>query len=186
MELASTQPPIAGLKLIELRPFLDERGFFIEHYQAQKFAALGLPDTFLQDNHSRSKPHVIRGLHLQLNPAQGKFVKVIQGRILDVAVDLRPDSPTFKKHFAVELSCKNHKALWIPGGFAHGFCVLGDEPADVMYKVDAFYDAKSEKGIRFDDPELGIAWPLKDAIVSKKDLSLPWLKDTQVQSWQWN
>jgi dTDP-4-dehydrorhamnose 3,5-epimerase len=129
---------------------------------------------FIQDNHSRSKPGVIRGLHYQVNPSQGKLVGVIRGKIWDVVVDLRKDSPTYGKWEGVELSDENGRLLWVPPGFAHGFCVLGQEDADVMYKVDAPYSPKTEGGIRFDDPDLKIEWPVKDgAIVSPKDRVLP-------------
>ena len=170
---------LAGLKLIELKIFGDERGFFTERYQLERFAGYGLPTSFIQDNHSRSKPGVIRGLHYQHSPAQGKLVGVIRGRILDVAVDLRKDSPTYGKHEAVELSDENGRLLWIPPGFAHGFCVLGDEPADVMYKVDGAYAPKTEGGLHYADPTLKINWPIKNPIVSGKDQVLQSFADYQ-------
>jgi dTDP-4-dehydrorhamnose 3,5-epimerase len=163
---------IPGLKLISLNIFPDERGFFVERYQSDRFAALGIP-ALIQDNHSRSKPGVIRGLHYQTDPSQGKLVGVIRGRIWDVAVDLRRDSPTFGKREAIELSDQNELLLWIPAGFAHGFCVLGDEEADVFYKVDSAYNPKGESGIRFDDPDLKIDWPVREPVVSARDRALP-------------
>src|SRR5262245_41452032 len=121
---------LRGLVLIEQVVHRDERGFFIERFNARKFTELGLPTEFVQENHSRSEPGVLRGLHYQNAPAQSKLVGVTRGRIWDVAVDLRPDSPTFGRHSALELSDDNGRMLWIPAGFAHGFCVLGDESAD--------------------------------------------------------
>jgi dTDP-4-dehydrorhamnose 3,5-epimerase len=164
---------LSGLKLIELKIYGDDRGFFTERYVAERFIAYGLPERFIQDNHSRSKPGVIRGLHYQADPAQGKLVGVIRGKIWDVAVDLRKDSPTFGQWEAFELSDENGRLLWIPAGFAHGFCVLGNEDADVMYKVDAAYSPKTEGGILYSDPDLKIDWPDKDPIVSGKDKVLP-------------
>ena len=164
---------ISGLKLIQLKTFADERGFFTERYQLDRFAEYGLPKTFIQDNHSRSKPGVIRGLHYQHSPAQGKLVGVIRGRIWDVAVDLRHQSPTYGKWEAVELSDENGCLLWIPAGFAHGFCVLGDGPADVIYKVDGAYAPKNEGGVHYGDPTLKITWPVQETIVSNKDEVLP-------------
>ncbi len=164
---------LPGLKRIELKIFRDERGFFTERYVEDRFQALGIPARFLQDNHSRSKPGVIRGLHYQSNPAQGKLVGVIRGRIWDVVVDLRRDSPTFGRWEGLELSDENGHLLWVPAGFAHGFCVLGDQDADVMYKVDAPYSPKTEGGIVYSDPDLKIDWPVRAPLVSPKDAALP-------------
>ncbi|MFN7684779.1 MAG: dTDP-4-dehydrorhamnose 3,5-epimerase [Oligoflexia bacterium] len=161
-----------GLKLIQLAVHGDERGFFVERFQAERFREHGLPAHFVQDNHSRSAPGVLRGLHFQTNPAQGKLVGCVRGRIWDVAVDIRQSSPTFGQHFGVELSDMNGKLLWIPAGFAHGFCVLGDAPADVLYKVDAFYNPATEGGIRWNDPKLGIQWPIASPTVSSRDAAL--------------
>jgi dTDP-4-dehydrorhamnose 3,5-epimerase len=164
---------LAGLKLIELPIYHDTRGFFVERFNIRKFAEAGLPAVdFAQDNHSRSVPRVLRGLHFQTDPAQSKFVGAVRGRIWDVAVDIRVDSPTFGQHHAVELSDSNGRLLWIPAGFAHGFCVLGDEPADVFYKVDTLYSPSSESGVLWNDPDLKIAWPIRDPIVSDKDAKL--------------
>jgi dTDP-4-dehydrorhamnose 3,5-epimerase len=168
---------LSGLKLIELKIYGDDRGFFTERYVLERFASYGLPERFIQDNHSRSKPGVIRGLHYQTDPAQGKLVGVIRGKIWDVAVDLRKDSPTFGQWEAFELSDENGLLLWIPSGFAHGFCVLGNEDADVMYKVDAAYSPKTEGGILYSDPDLKIEWPVKEPVVSPKDLGLPKFSD---------
>ena len=160
---------LKGLKLIEVKIFHDDRGFFTERYQVDRFKEYGIHATFIQDNHSRSKPGVIRGLHFQHSPTQGKLVGVLRGKILDVAVDIRKNSPTYGKYEAVELSAENGKLLWIPGGFAHGFCVLGDEDADVLYKVDAPYSPKTEGGIVYNDPTLAIQWPVVQPLVSGKD-----------------
>lgn len=164
---------LQGLALVELTVSGDERGLFVERYQAARFAELGLPTAFVQDNHSRSQPGVLRGLHYQTGPAQGKLVGVVRGRVWDVAVDLRPDSPTFGRHFGVELSDLNGRLLWVPAGFGHGFCVLGDGPADVLYKVDAPYNPAGDGGIRWDDPELAIAWPVREPTLSARDAALP-------------
>jgi len=158
-----------GLLLIELAIHRDERGFFAERFHLAEFAARGLPTHFVQDNHSRSAPGVLRGLHVQQDPPQGKLVGVTRGRICDVTVDLRPESATFGRHCRLELSDVNGRMLWIPAGFAHGFCVLGDEPADVVYKVDAPYNPAGESGIVWDDPDLAIPWPVKAPILSARD-----------------
>ncbi len=171
------QTPLAGLALITLDVYNDERGFFVERFNQQKFSERGLPINFVQDNHSLSKPGVVRGLHGQHTPAQGKLVGAVRGAIWDVAVDIRPDSKTLGQYFAVELTASNGKLLWIPAGFAHGFCVLGDEYADVLYKTDALFGPGGEFGISWNDPELAIAWPVKDAIVSTKDQNLPSFKE---------
>lgn len=164
---------IEGLKLIQLKSFDDERGFFMERFNESKFSELGLPSRFVQDNHSSSHPGVLRGLHYQYNPPQGKLVSVIKGSILDVAVDIRPSSRTFGQFVAVELSAKNKKMLWMPAGFAHGFCVLGNEPAEVIYKVDHLWNGKGESGIRWNDPDLAIPWPVKNPIIATKDQQQP-------------
>ncbi len=167
-----TDLPLSGLKLVELKLFADTRGFFVEKYRSNTLAAHGLPAFFPQDNHSRSIPHVIRGLHFQPTPPQGKLVAVVSGSIFDVAVDIRADSPTFGQHYSVDLSAENGKLLWIPPGFAHGFCVTSATPADVFYKVDNYYEATQQCGIRWNDPELNIPWPIKDALVSPKDAEM--------------
>jgi len=171
MRIDSTE--LEGLKVIQLDIWKDNRGFFLERFNLEKFQAAGLSVEFVQDNHSRSLPRVLRGLHYQLNPAQGKLVGVLRGRVWDIAVDLRPNSRTYGQSFGIELSDENARLLWIPVGFAHGFCVLGDEPADVLYKVDAVYNPKSEGGIRWDDPALLIQWPISNPIISARDQGLP-------------
>jgi len=164
--------PIQDLKVVQLNIHRDSRGFFVERFNKKSFEALGLPIEFFQDNFSYSLPNVIRGLHYQNNPTQAKLVGCVRGRIWDVAVDIRAGSPTFGQHFGVELSGENGKLLWIPAGFAHGFCVLGGEPADVAYKVDNGYSKEGDGGIAFDDVELAIDWPVKEPIVSDKDKAL--------------
>lgn len=165
--------PIDGLKVIKLDVHGDARGFFVERFHVKRFSEAGLPHIFLQDNHSRSAPKILRGLHYQHALPQGKLVGVTRGRAWDVAVDVRPRSATFGKHYAVELTGENGLLFWIPAGFAHGFCVLGDEPVDMLYKVTSVYNAAGEDGIRFDDPELKIDWPVKDPIVSDRDRKQP-------------
>lgn len=174
-----TETGIDGLLVFEPRVFEDSRGFFFEAYNETIFNEAGVNYKFVQDNQSFSKYGVIRGLHYQLNPhAQCKLVRVLEGRILDVAVDIRKNSASFGKHFSVELSADNKKQLLIPHGFAHGFSVLSPTAA-VLYKCDAFYSKESEGGIIFNDADLAIDWqlPLTDAIVSDKDIILPSFKD---------
>lgn len=166
---------IKDLVVITPTQFPDERGYFFEAYNHGKFNEKGIHYNFIQDNQSFSKRGVIRGLHLQINPfAQAKLVRVLEGEILDVAVDLRKDSPTYGQHFSVILSAINKKQLMVPHGFAHGFSVLS-ETASVLYKVDQVYHKDSERGIRYDDPTLNIDWQLtpEQIIVSEKDLILP-------------
>jgi len=164
--------PIDGLKVIQLKLLGDSRGFFVERFQKERFAAHGLPIDFIQDNHSRSAPGILRGLHYQHSPAMGKLVGVVHGRVWDVAVDIRPRSATFGQHFGIELSGDNGTLLWMPAGFAHGFCVLGDEPADMYYKVDALYNAAGEGGISYNDAALGIDWPVVNPTISERDKGL--------------
>ncbi len=172
-----TNLAIEGLKLIELSVFRDERGFFVERFNSETYQKMGLPQIYFQDNQSRSFPNVLRGLHLQYDRPQAKLVGVTHGKIWDVAVDLRPKSPTFGKHVGLELTGDMMKFFFIPAGFAHGFCVLGNEPADVVYKVDNFYNSKGETGIKWDDPDLNIPWPTKNPIVSARDSALSSLTD---------
>jgi dTDP-4-dehydrorhamnose 3,5-epimerase len=160
---------LEGLALVKLTIHRDARGFFMERYRAGQLRQAGLPEDFIQDNHSRSLPGVLRGLHYQRSPAQGKLIGVVRGRIWDVAVDIRPGSATFGKHFSIELNDDNGLLLWVPPGFAHGFYVLGSEPADVLYKVDAPYNVQGEGGIHWADPELAIAWPERLPVISARD-----------------
>ncbi|AKJ26835.1 dTDP-4-dehydrorhamnose 3,5-epimerase [Caldimonas brevitalea] len=163
---------IPDVLVIEPRVFGDARGYFMESFNQQRFAELtGAPHAFVQDNQSRSAAGVLRGLHYQLPPhAQGKLVRVTHGRVFDVAVDLRRSSPSFGRWVGEELSGENHRQLWVPPGFAHGFLVLS-ESADFLYKTTAYYAPASERCIRWDDPALAIQWPLGDVqpLVSAKD-----------------
>jgi dTDP-4-dehydrorhamnose 3,5-epimerase len=170
---------IQDLVIITPTVFDDERGYFFEAYNQAKFHENGINYKFIQDNQSFSTRGVIRGLHLQINPfAQAKLVRVLQGEILDVAVDLRKDSTTYGQHFSVVLSAENKKQLMVPHGFAHGFSVLS-ETASVLYKVDQVYHKESERGIKYDDATLAIDWqvPSEEVIVSEKDLVLPGFKE---------
>jgi dTDP-4-dehydrorhamnose 3,5-epimerase len=166
---------IAGLVIVEPTVFKDSRGYFFESYNETVFRQNGIDTTFVQDNQSRSSYGVIRGLHYQQPPyAQAKLVRVLEGAILDVAVDIRKESPTYGQHFAIELTAENNKQLFLPEGFAHGFSVLS-EIAVVLYKCNAFYNKASEGGILYNDPELNIDWRINesDAIISEKDAVLP-------------
>lgn len=168
---------IDGLILVEPRSFHDERGFFLESFKESEFAAAGINERFVQDNHSLSVENVIRGLHYQREPrAQGKLVRVIKGRVWDVAVDIRPGSASYGKWLGVELSEENHLMLYIPPGFAHGFASLSDE-VHLLYKCTREYDPALDAGIRWDDPDLAIQWPVGNPILSSKDRILPLLKD---------
>ena len=170
---------IKDLVIISPSVFEDTRGYFFEGYNKSKFSDLGIDIDFVQDNQSFSKRGTLRGLHYQNPPfAQTKLVRVLQGEIIDVAVDLRKDSPTYGKSFSVLLSAENKKQLLVPQGFAHGFSVIS-ETASVMYKCDQFYDKASEGGIKFDDPSLNIDWgmDLREVIVSEKDQILPFIEN---------
>jgi dTDP-4-dehydrorhamnose 3,5-epimerase len=170
---------IEDLVIISPTVFGDSRGYFFEAYNQSKFHENGINYQFIQDNQSFSKRGVIRGLHLQINSfAQAKLVRVLEGEILDVAVDLRKNSATYGQHYSVVLSADNKKQLMVPHGFAHGFSVLS-ETASVMYKVDQLYHKESERGIRYDDPTLAIDWQVNpdEVIVSEKDLILPSFND---------
>lgn len=165
-----TSMPLEGLMVLEPRLFADERGAFFESYNANGFADLtGQHHAFVQDNHSISTAGVLRGLHYQLAPyEQGKLVRAVRGAIFDVAVDIRADSPTFGRWCGLLLSAENHKQIWIPGGFAHGFLALTD--CEVLYKTDAYYEPALERSIHWDDPAIGISWPLsRPPVLSAKD-----------------
>ncbi len=170
---------IEGVTVIEPTVFGDNRGYFMETYQYEDFKAAGLDMVFVQDNQSKSKKGVLRGLHYQTRNSQGKLVRVIRGEVYDVAVDLRQDSETFGKHFGVLLSEENKKQFYIPEGFAHGFLVLSDE-AEFVYKCTNYYDPTSEAGLMWNDPDIGIEWPVKDGmeiILSEKDKVHPSFKE---------
>lgn len=162
------QTEIPDVVVIEPKVFGDPRGFFLEAFQSQRYAAAGIKMPFLQDNLSRSTYGVLRGLHIQNPKAQGKLVTVVRGRVLDVAVDVRAGSPTFAKHVSVELTEDNRRQLWVPRGFAHGFVVLS-ETADFFYKCDEYYSPDDEMVIRWNDPALGIKWGVKEPAISARD-----------------
>ena len=164
-----------GVLLVTPRVFPDERGFFMETYKESDFRKSGIGETFTQDNHSMSKKGVLRGLHFQYPPAaQGKLVRVMSGAVWDVAVDIRKGSPSFGRWYAVELSSANSRMIYIPPGFAHGFVALSDD-VHLLYKCTVEYDAALDAGIRWDDPDIGIQWPVKNPAVSDKDGALPLL-----------
>jgi dTDP-4-dehydrorhamnose 3,5-epimerase len=165
-----TPTAIAAVLLIEPEVFDDQRGFFFESYNARSFKRdTGLEVTFVQDNHSRSSRHVLRGLHYQIQRAQGKLVRVVSGRVRDVAVDLRRSSPTFGRWVSEDLSAENKRQLWIPAGFAHGFVVLSDS-ADLLYKTSDYYDRDAERTIAWNDSDLAIDWQLdQEPLVDAKD-----------------
>lgn len=177
MRVIETQLP--GVLLLEPKVFGDARGFFLESWNRQTFAGLGLDLDFVQDNHSCSAKGVLRGLHYQLNEPQGKLVRVVSGAVFDVAVDMRKSSPHFGQWEGYELSADNQRMLWIPPGFAHGFLVLSDS-ADFLYKTTTYYAPQWDRGIRWDDPAIGVQWPLEVApTLSAKDQGLPLLKDAE-------
>lgn len=163
-----TDLELEGLKLIEPTVFGDERGFFVETYNAGRYEEAGIKERFVQDNHSRSVLNTLRGLHYQSAPGQAKLLRVTRGIIWDVAVDIRPESPTFGRWKSTVLSASRNRIFLIPVGFAHGFCVLSDS-ADLQYKASALYDASTERVIAFDDPELDIDWPVDSPILSGRD-----------------
>jgi dTDP-4-dehydrorhamnose 3,5-epimerase len=168
--------PIEGLLLIKPKVYNDERGVFFETFNRNDFKNAGLSLDFVQDNQSVSAKHVLRGLHFQVAPyEQGKLVRVASGEILDVAVDIRKNSKTYLKHYAVVLDSKNNQMLWIPPGFAHGFLVLKDDTV-VTYKCTAPYNKEAERGIRWNDPEIGIDWGINNLVLSDKDKALPFVK----------
>jgi dTDP-4-dehydrorhamnose 3,5-epimerase len=170
MKVSETE--LAGVLVIEPRIFADDRGFFLETFSAERYRAFGIPTTFAQDNLSRSKRGTLRGLHFQEPNAQGKLVQVTSGVVFDVVVDVRRGSPTFGKWIGVELSGDLPRQMWIPSGFAHGFCVTS-ETADFCYKCTVPYAPASERSIRWNDPAIGIAWPFAPAVISARDASLP-------------
>ncbi|MEG2361148.1 MAG: dTDP-4-dehydrorhamnose 3,5-epimerase, partial [Christensenella sp.] len=165
---------IDGLVVVEMDCFGDNRGWFMETYSKPKFEAMGITCEFVQDNQSYSaQKGTLRGLHFQTNPmAQSKLLRCTRGRILDVAVDIRKNSPTYKKWYAVELTAENKKQFFMPKGMAHGFVTLSDD-VEVQYKVDAVYAPQCDRSIRFDDPEIGVDWGIANPILSEKDLKAP-------------
>lgn len=179
MHIMPLDTPIQGPLLIDLKVFGDARGFFMETYRKDVFARLGIADDFVQDNHSSSSRGVLRGLHYQRRQQQAKLVRVLRGRVVDVAVDIRPGSPTFGRHVAVELSEENRRILYVPKGFAHGFHVLSDT-AEFAYQCSDYYAPAEERGIAWNDPALAIDWRLAPGALptlSEKDTRHPPLRD---------
>jgi dTDP-4-dehydrorhamnose 3,5-epimerase len=176
MKVTATELP--EVLIVEPKLFGDQRGFFLETYQLGRYAEYGMGRPFIQDNLSRSAYGVIRGLHLQNPFTQGKLVTVLQGRVLDVAVDVRLGSPNFGRHVAVELSDENRRQLWVPRGFAHGFAVLS-KTVDFFYKCDNPYSPENEISVRWDDPAIGIHWGITNPSLSAKDAAAPLLADAQ-------
>ncbi len=178
MKLIETGVP--GLVVVEPVVYGDKRGFFMETWNSDRYGACGLPDRFVQSNISRSAAGVIRGLHYQHPCAQGKLVSVLEGRVFDVAVDIRSDSPTFRQWAGVELSASNHRQLYVPEGFAHGFCVLGDS-ALLSYLCTTPFNAECDAAIAWNDPDIGIEWPVEPQSLSARDRKAPRLRDVPVE-----
>lgn len=176
-EMSAALSPV----ILEPQTHVDDRGRFFESFNQRVFdEEVGGTWTFVQDNQSRSRKGVLRGMHYQLDPmAQGKLVRVVKGSVFDVAVDIRKSSPSFGDWIGVELTEDNHKQLWVPPGFAHGFLTLTD-PSDVLYKVTEYYSPDHDRSIRWDDPDIGIGWPVGDPILSAKDAGAPYLRDAEV------
>lgn len=174
MTLKVSQTPLPGVLVIEPRVFRDDRGYFFETFRDDRYAELGVPTRFVQDNFSHSLRGTLRGLHFQEPNGQGKLVQVLRGSVFDVAVDIRRGSPTFGRWFGMELSDRDAKQLWIPAGFAHGFCVTSDS-ADFFYKCTALYSPDDERSIAWNDPAIGITWPVSEPLLSKKDAAAPLL-----------
>ncbi len=176
MKFAKASLP--GVIIVEPDVIGDARGYFMETYHAGKYAEGGIREAFVQDNFSRSVKNTLRGLHYQLGRAQGKLVYVVSGEVFDVAVDIRRGSPHFGKWFGITLSAENKRQIYVPPGFAHGFCVLSDT-AQFIYKVTNFYSPKDERGIFWNDPAIGIPWPVKEPILSEKDHAYKTLKESE-------
>ena len=174
MEIIET--PLPGVLVIQPKRYGDERGFFVETFRSELFNAAGLNLDFVQDNHSRSTRGVLRGLHYQLVQPQGKLVRVARGEVFDVAVDVRVGSPTFGQWYGTTLDETSMRMMYVPPGFAHGFVVLS-ELADFIYKCTDYYHPESEQGIYWNDPDIGVEWPLRDVVLSDKDQNSPRLKD---------
>lgn len=171
-----TETSLPGVLLIEPKVFGDSRGFFFEGYHERRYQEAGIKGRFVQDNRSRSTRGVLRGLHYQLHHPQGKLVSVYAGEVYDVAVDIRLGSPTYGNYYGIHLKAEEHKQVYIPPGFAHGFCVLSDS-ADFIYKCTDYYNPDDEKGLQWNDPALGIQWPITDPELSGKDTENPTLEE---------
>ncbi len=177
MKIITTELP--GVLLIEPKVHGDARGFFVETYQVGRYAEAGVPTQFAQDNVSRSVKGTLRGLHFQEPYPQGKLVHCLRGAVLDVVVDVRRGSPTFGRWYGAELTEDNHRQLWVPAGLAHGFCVLSDS-ADFFYKCTELYHPEHDRGIAWNDPDVGVKWPTDAPLLSAKDQNLPRLRDAPV------
>jgi len=175
-----TETKLAGVLIIEPKVFGDARGFFKETFQSERYREAGIEYTFVQDNYSRSQKGVLRGLHFQITKPQGKLVSCPKGAVFDVAVDIDPESTTYGQYVGVELTEENHKQLWVPPGYAHGFCVLS-ETADFKYKCTDYYDPSDEGGVIWNDPDVAIEWPIADPSLSNKDALLPTLAELNVK-----
>ena len=178
MSVSRVETEIPDLVLLEATAHGDDRGFLVESFREEAWAEHGVIGPFVQENHSRSSAGILRGLHFQTSPGQAKLVRCVRGAIWDVAVDLRPDSPTYKQWEGVELSDENHRQVFIPVGFGHGFCVLSDV-ADVAYKLTSVYDPATEAGIKWDDPDVGVDWPIADPKLSERDMNAPALSEIE-------
>jgi len=189
MQLKIESTHLNGLVVIQPEVFQDERGFFFEAFREDQFQELGLPTKFVQDNHSRSIKNVVRGLHFQWDPPMGKLMRVTYGSAFLVAVDIRIGSPSFGKWYGREVSAENKLQIWAPEGFARGFCVLTDF-AEIQYKCTGIYNNKAESGILWNDPEIGIQWPVSSPILSDKDLRAQtlnqWMKKTESNNFSFN
>jgi len=189
MQIGIESTQLGDIVIVAPEVFQDERGFFMETYRADQFEALGLPIDFVQDNHSRSKQDVLRGLHFQYDPPMGKLMRVTYGRAFLVAVDLRKGSPTLGKWWGTELSAENKKWMWAPASFARGFCVLSDW-AEVQYKTTGLYNSQTDIAIRFDDSDIGIRWPIANPQISDRDrkaMSLAqWLRSPASDCFQYS
>jgi dTDP-4-dehydrorhamnose 3,5-epimerase len=174
MSFKRLETELDGLVLIEPTVHGDERGFLVETFRESALAELGIDVEFVQDNHSRSSGRVLRGIHMQRG--QAKLVRCPRGRVWDVAVDLRPDSPTYKRWEGHDLDGERHRQLFIPAGFGHGFCLLSDE-ADVIYRLSTYYDPELETGVAWNDPEIGIEWPITEPVLSERDRTAPRLAE---------
>lgn len=173
MNVIETRLP--GVLILEPKVHGDHRGFFLESYRRNRFDEAGIAQEFVQDNHSRSQYGVLRGLHFQITQPQGKLVRVTRGSVYDVAVDINPQSATYGMHVGVELSDENHRLFWVPPGYAHGF-VVTSEVADFQYKCTDYYNPQDEGGVIWNDPDIGIEWPVPEPLLSAKDKALPTLK----------
>jgi dTDP-4-dehydrorhamnose 3,5-epimerase len=173
------ETPLPGVVIVEPQVFADDRGFFMETYHADRFRAAGIDVAFVQDNHSHSTGSVVRGLHYQEPNSQGKLVRCTSGSVFDVAVDIRRGSPHFGQWYGIELSAENKKMLWVPPGFAHGFCTLTPE-ADLVYKCTEVYRGDADRSVLWNDPAIGIVWPVASARLSPKDAAAPKLADAEL------